>query len=71
MAASQRTSFPRGAAILFPTRWLNAAARECGLVTRRPGPSLLDPRPRLRGRTPPCLASLRRFFQASSGGAPG
>ena len=35
MAARQRISIPAGLRSLYPTRWLNAAGREAGLVRRR------------------------------------
>lgn len=35
MAATQRSSIPAELRSLFPTRWLNSAARESGLVVRR------------------------------------
>lgn len=71
MAASQRTSIPAELRSLFPTRWLNAAARESGLVVRRRkvAPAALFWTLVLgfavgHRRS---LASLRRFFQASTG----
>jgi IS4 transposase len=71
MAVRQRTSIPAELRSLFPTRWLNAAARESGLVTRRRkvAPAhlfwtlVLGFAVGHRRR----LASLRRFFQASTG----
>ena len=71
MAASQRTSIPAELRSLFPTRWLNATAREAGLVTRRRKVAPADLFWTLvlgfavgHRRS---LASLRRFFQASTG----
>lgn len=71
MAASQRSSIPAELRSLFPTRWLNAAARESGLVVRRRkvAPAALFWTLVLgfavgHRRS---LASLRRFFQASTG----
>lgn len=71
MAASQRTSIPAELRSLFPTRWLNAAARECGLVTRRrkvaPAHLFWTLVLGFAVGHRRSLASLRRFFQASSG----
>ena len=71
MAASQPTSIPAELRSLFPTRWLNATARESGLVTRRRKVAPADLFWTLvlgfavgHRRS---LASLRRFFQASTG----
>ena len=71
MAASQRTNIPAELRSLFPTRWLNAAARESGLLARR---RKVEPAAFFwtlvlgfavgHRRT---VASLRRFFQASTG----
>lgn len=73
MAASQRTNIPHELRSLFPTRWLNATAREVGLVERR------------RKVAPAAffwalvlgfavghrrsIASLRRFYRATTGTA--
>lgn len=72
MAASQRTSIPAELRRLFPTRWLNATAREAGLVVRRrkvaPAAffwTLVRLGFAIGHRR--SLASLRRFFQASTG----
>ncbi|HET8652021.1 MAG TPA: IS4 family transposase [Gaiellaceae bacterium] len=71
MAASQRTSIPAELRSLFPTRWLNTAARECGLVTRRrkvaPAHLFWTLVLGFAVGHRRSLASLRRFFQASSG----
>jgi putative transposase len=71
MARGQRTSIPAELRSLFLTRWLNAAARESGLVTRRRkvAPAHLFSTLVLgfavgHRRS---LASLRRFFQTSTG----
>lgn len=71
MAANQRTNIPAELRSVFPTRWLNAAARESGLVVRRRkvAPAALFWTLVLgfavgHRRS---LASLRRFFQASTG----
>ncbi len=70
MAASQRTSIPAELRSLFPTRWLNATARESGLVIRRRkvAPAHLFWTLVLGFAVGPrrSLASLRRFFQAST-----
>ena len=71
MARSQRSSIPAELRTLFPTRWLNMAARESGLVIRRRkvAPAALFWTLVLgfavgHRRS---LASLRRFFHGSTG----
>lgn len=71
MAAPQRTSIPAELRSLFPTRWLNASARESGLVARQRKVAAAGLFWTLvlgfavgHRRS---LASLRRFFQASTG----
>jgi putative transposase len=71
MAARQRSSIPAELRSLFPTRWLNAAARESGLVTRRrkvaPAHLFWTLVLGFAVGHRRSLASLRRFFQASTG----
>lgn len=71
MAASQRTNIPAELRSLFPTRWLNAAARESGLLARRrkvaPAAFFWTLVLGFAVGHRRSVASLRRFFQASTG----
>lgn len=71
MAASQRTNIPAELRSLFPTRWLNAAARESGLLARRrkvaPASFFWTLILGFAVGHRRSVASLRRFFQASTG----
>lgn len=71
MTRDQRTSIPAELRSLFPTRWLNAAARESRLVSRRrkvvPAHLFWTLVLGFAVGHRRSLASLRRFFQASTG----
>jgi IS4 transposase len=71
MAASQRISIPVELRSLFPTAWLNVAARDAGLVRRRrkvaPAHLFWTLVLGFAVGHQRSLASLRRFFGASTG----